>query len=72
MEALISLALFVCLHSKKKSEFISRVMELPETTQSALMGIFQEVSAHTESIIEIKEILLRVEELENEVENLKK
>ena len=47
-------------------------MEFSEEEQTTLMRIIQEISGDTESILEIKDILLRVEELELEAENLKK
>ena len=38
-------------------------MKFSEEEQTTLMRIIQEISGDTESILEIKEILLRVEEL---------
>jgi hypothetical protein len=63
---LIKLILFLIMRQELKQEFVSRILELEETTQIYLMKELQKMQAHIENNVEIKEIYQKIEELEEE------
>jgi DNA repair ATPase RecN len=52
------------VHCPNKARFIKDILEHPPNTQSILMKVIEMVDARIENIMEIKEILEKVEELE--------
>jgi hypothetical protein len=54
------------MRQELKQEFVSRILELEETTQIYLMKELQKMQAHIENNVEIKEIYQKIEELEEE------
>jgi predicted nuclease with TOPRIM domain len=63
--------LYVCVHCSKKEQFIKDILEKTAGTQICLMRIIEFMDRHIENIMEIREILEKVEELELENDMLK-
>lgn len=61
----------MCVHCPNKAKFIKDILEHPPNTQSILMRVIEVVDEKVENIMEIKEILEKVEELEMENEGLR-
>jgi len=62
---LMGLVIYECVHSPDRQKFISGIMELESETQKYLMHIIDHTDDQIENVMEIREILDKVEELEN-------
>ena len=63
LKEFIKVIFYLCVQSDLKSEYIHRVFELPEHTQGLLMNDLKDIEENIESIMEVKDILKKLEEL---------
>jgi hypothetical protein len=59
----LGVVLYVCVHCSKKEQFIKDILEKSAGTQTCLMRIIEFMDRQIENIMEIREILEKVEEL---------
>ena len=68
---LLGVVLFTCVHCVKKERHIKNILEESASTQTCLMRVIELMDRNIENIMEIREILEKVEELELENESLR-
>jgi hypothetical protein len=63
--SLMGLVVYECVHSPDRQYFISGILQLPSDTQRCLMYIIVQTDNQIENVMEIREILNKIEEIEN-------
>ena len=71
LNELIKLVCYFCTKCTDRNLYINRIFNLPASTQQLLMEELQRIEGELENIVEIKEILCRVECIEEENETLR-